>query len=171
MLEVCNQDLDLGRCAALALWSLAKSSKNKEAIRETGAIPLLSKLMVSNQVDVVIPVVGILQECASEPTFREAIRTQGLLSQFVAGLSSDSAELVQFCAKAIYMVRAGYAIKVHLSNDFTSNPILLTLLYFCFKCAEDEESREIVYRLGAVDPLLLIIQNFELRKNKVNPSA
>lgn len=35
---------------------------------------------------------------------REAIRTQGLLPQFVFGLSSDSAELVQFCAKAIYMV-------------------------------------------------------------------
>jgi hypothetical protein len=109
MLGVSSEsDWELGRCASLALWSLAKSSKNKEAIREAGAIPLLSRLMVAHQgqrTEAVIPVVGILQECASDPTFREAIRTQGLLSQFVSGLSSDSAELVQFCAKAIYMAR------------------------------------------------------------------
>lgn len=99
-----EKDWELARCASLALWSLARSTKNKEAIRKAGAISLLSKLMLSEEAMVVIPVVGILQECASEPTFREAIRTQGLLSQFVFGLSSESAELVQFCAKAIYMV-------------------------------------------------------------------
>lgn len=106
MLDTPDQDYELARSSALALWSLAKSTKNKEAIRKAGAIPLLSKLMMfCDDVDVVAPVVGILQECASHPTFREAIRTQGLLPQFVQGLSSQSAELVQFCAKAIYMVR------------------------------------------------------------------
>jgi hypothetical protein len=70
MLESLDKDWELARCASLALWSLAKSTKNKEAIRKAGAIPLLSKLMMTDEVDLVIPVVGILQECASEPTFR-----------------------------------------------------------------------------------------------------
>ena len=33
---------------------------------KTGAVPLLGKLLESEQVDVLIPVVGTLQECASE---------------------------------------------------------------------------------------------------------
>ncbi|CAG7823011.1 unnamed protein product [Allacma fusca] len=127
---------DVARSGAMALWSLASSSKNKEAIRKAGAIPLLAKLMKSKNVEVVIPVVGILQECASETTFRISIRNEGLLEEFVHCLRSPNLELVQFCAKAIYM------------------------------CAEDEESRETVFRLGAIDPLILIIQDPALRKNK-----
>lgn len=59
-------DFDVPRCGALALWSLAKSTKNKDAIRRAGAIPLLAKLLKTKNVSVVIPVVGILHECASE---------------------------------------------------------------------------------------------------------
>ena len=33
---------------------------------KTGAVPLLGRLLESDQVDVLIPVVGTLQECASE---------------------------------------------------------------------------------------------------------
>ena len=40
-----------------------------------------------------------------QPAFRSAIYTEGLLEDFVNGLHSSSSELVQFCAKAIYMVR------------------------------------------------------------------
>jgi hypothetical protein len=59
-------DLDVPRFASKALWSLAKSTKNRESIRRAGAIPLLAKLMKTKQVSVVIPTVGILQECAAE---------------------------------------------------------------------------------------------------------
>lgn len=132
MLDVTEDNTDVARCGAKALWSLAKSSKNKEvqnpnliffsnlrslcnfiiwkskisfkAIRQAGAIPLLAKLVVGTDVSLVVPVVGILQECASDPTFRTAIRTEGLLKHFVDSLSSDCAELVQFSAKAIFMV-------------------------------------------------------------------
>ena len=33
---------------------------------KTGAVPLLGKLLATDNVDVLIPVVGTLQECASE---------------------------------------------------------------------------------------------------------
>ena len=64
--EMDETDFEVPRCGALALWSIAKSTKNKDAIRRAGAIPLISKLLQTKHVSVVIPVVGILHECASE---------------------------------------------------------------------------------------------------------
>jgi len=36
-----------------------------------------------------------------------------------------------------------------------------------FQCAEDEESRNIVFELKAIDPLMAIIQDTNLKANKV----
>lgn len=61
-----EKDVDVARCGALALWSCSKSTKNKEAIRKAGGIPLLGRLLKSPHENMLIPVVGTLQECASE---------------------------------------------------------------------------------------------------------
>lgn len=63
-----NQEKDVGvaRYGAAALWSCSKSTKNKEAIRKAGGIPLLGRLLNSPHENMLIPVVGTLQECASE---------------------------------------------------------------------------------------------------------
>ncbi|KAF3703394.1 Armadillo repeat-containing protein 4 [Channa argus] len=61
-----ERDADVARCGALALWSCSKSTKNKEAIRKAGGIPLLGRLLKSPHENMLIPVVGTLQECASE---------------------------------------------------------------------------------------------------------
>lgn len=61
-----ERDVEVARCGALALWSCSKSTWNKEAIRRAGGIPLLARLLKSPQKNVLIPVVGTLQECASE---------------------------------------------------------------------------------------------------------
>lgn len=63
-----EKDVDVARCGALALWSCSKSTKNKEAIRKAGGIPLLGRLLQSPHENMLIPVVGTLQECASEVT-------------------------------------------------------------------------------------------------------
>jgi len=57
---------DVARSGALALWSCSKSERNKLAMRRAGVIPLLAKLLKSNKPDMLIPVVGTLQECASD---------------------------------------------------------------------------------------------------------
>ncbi len=57
---------EVARCGSLALCSCSRSDKNKDAIRQAGAIPLLAKLLSSSNVSLLIPVVGILQECASQ---------------------------------------------------------------------------------------------------------
>lgn len=61
-----EKDVEVARCGALALWSCSKSTKNKEAIRKAGGIPLLGRLLKSPHENMLIPVVGTLQECASE---------------------------------------------------------------------------------------------------------
>lgn len=60
-----EKDVEVARCGALALWSCSKSTKNKEAIRKAGGIPLLGRLLKSPHENMLIPVVGTLQECAS----------------------------------------------------------------------------------------------------------
>lgn len=59
-------EADVARCGALALWSCSKSTKNKQAIRKAGGIPLLARLLKSSNEAMLIPVVGTLQECATE---------------------------------------------------------------------------------------------------------
>jgi armadillo repeat-containing protein 4 len=61
-----NKDIEVARCGALALWSLSKSKKNKHEMRRSGVIPLLASLIKSRHESMCIPVVGTLQECASE---------------------------------------------------------------------------------------------------------
>ena len=61
-----EKDVEVARCGALALWSCSKSTKNKQSMRRAGAIPLLAKLLKSPHEDMLIPVVGTLQECATE---------------------------------------------------------------------------------------------------------
>lgn len=61
-----EKDVEVARCGALALWSCSKSTKNKVAIRKAEGIPLLGRLLKSPHENMLIPVVGTLQECASE---------------------------------------------------------------------------------------------------------
>ena len=61
-----EKDVEVARCGALALWSCSKSTRNKLSMRKAGAIPLLAKLLKSPHEDMLIPVVGTLQECATE---------------------------------------------------------------------------------------------------------
>ena len=59
-------DIDVARAGALALWSCSKSTKNKIAIRNAQGIPLLARLLKSHNENMLVPLVGTLQECASE---------------------------------------------------------------------------------------------------------
>ncbi|XP_014800378.1 PREDICTED: armadillo repeat-containing protein 4 [Calidris pugnax] len=124
-------DTEMARCGALALWSCSKSTKNKEAIRKAGGIPLLAKWLKCSHANILIPVAGTLQECASEPSYRLAIRTEGMIESLVKNLSSEHEELQMHCANAI------------------------------FKCAEDKETRDLVRQHGGLAPLSVLLDNSE----------
>ncbi|NXA44728.1 ARMC4 protein, partial [Nothocercus julius] len=123
------KDFEIARCGALALWSCSKSTKNKEAILKAGGIPLLAKWLKCSHVNILTPVVGTLQECASEQRYRLAIRTEGMIEDLVKNLSSEHEELQMLCASAI------------------------------FKCAEDKETRDLVRQHGGLQPLSVLLGN------------
>lgn len=125
--DALNKNIDVARCGAIALWSLSQSKKNKHEMRRAGVIPLLAKLLKSPHENMCIPVVGTLQECASEPSYRLAIRTEGMIEDLVKNLKSNNQELKMHCANAI------------------------------FKCAEDKETRDLVRKYGGLDPLVNIL--------------
>ncbi|XP_034718244.1 armadillo repeat-containing protein 4 isoform X5 [Etheostoma cragini] len=122
-----EKDVEVARCGALALWSCSKSTKNKEAIRKAGGIPLLGRLLKSPHENMLIPVVGTLQECASEESYRSAIQTEGMIKDLVKNLSSNNDELQMHCASAI------------------------------FKCAEDKQTRDLVRKYRGLQPLVLLL--------------
>jgi hypothetical protein len=100
-----DKDIEVARSGALALWSLSKSRKNKHEMRRSGVIPLLASLLKSPHESMCIPVVGTLQECASEPSYRLAIRTEGMIEDLVKNLRSTNQELQMHCANAIFKVK------------------------------------------------------------------
>ncbi|XP_033021245.1 armadillo repeat-containing protein 4 [Lacerta agilis] len=124
-----GKEIEVARCGALALWSCSKSSRNKEAIRKAGGIPLLAQLLKSPHSNMLIPVVGTLQECASEPSYRLAIKNEKMIENLVKNLNSENEELQMHCASAI------------------------------FKCAEDQETRELVRQHGGLKPLATLLGN------------
>ncbi|NWS96112.1 ARMC4 protein, partial [Mionectes macconnelli] len=128
------KDTEIARCGALALWSCSKSTKNKKAIRKAGGIPLLATWLKCSDANILIPVVGTLQECASEPSYRLAIRTEGMIENLVKNLSSEHEELQMHCASAI------------------------------FKCAEDKQTRDLVRQHGGLQPLSALLENSENKK-------
>lgn len=54
-------------CAgARALCSLSESKPNKETMRKFGLVPLMSRLLKSVHIDLIVPIMGTCQNCASE---------------------------------------------------------------------------------------------------------
>lgn len=117
-------DFQLLRNACSALWSCSKCPKNIQVIRAAGAVPILSALLVDGKDDVVLPVMGIIQECASEPLFRQDICRKGMVEAFVNYLRQGDTLLKTLCATAL------------------------------FKCAEDDASREMISRHGGLELLV-----------------
>ncbi|XP_037311989.1 outer dynein arm-docking complex subunit 2 [Pungitius pungitius] len=122
-----EKDVEVARCGALALWSCSKSTKNKEAIRKAGGVFMLGRLLKSPHENMLIPVVGTLQECASEESYRIAIQTEGMIKDLVQNLSRDNDELQMHCANAI------------------------------FKCAQDKQTRYLVRQYKGLQPLVSLL--------------
>ena len=60
------KNIEVARSGALALWSLSRSNRNKHAMERAGVIPLLAKLLKSSHENMLIPVGGIIEECATD---------------------------------------------------------------------------------------------------------
>lgn len=119
---------EVARCGATALWSCSKSGKNKARILQAGAVPLLAQLLQSDNIGLLVPVVGVLEECASDPTYRDLIRQKRMVPFLVSHLSKDNKTLQAHSAMAI------------------------------FKCAEDTATRELVRQCNGLEPLVRLLR-------------
>nr|BAK62978.1 armadillo repeat-containing protein 4 [Pan troglodytes] len=113
----------------LAQETCSKSHMNKEAIRKAGGIPLLARLLKTSHENMLIPVVGTLQECASEENYRAAIKAERIIENLVKNLNSENEQLQEHCAMAIY------------------------------QCAEDKETRDLIRLHGGLKPLASLLNN------------
>jgi hypothetical protein len=60
------KNIEVARAGALALWSLSHSSRNKHAMQRAGVIPLLAKLLKTSNESMLVPIGGIIEECATD---------------------------------------------------------------------------------------------------------
>lgn len=61
-----EEQLRMARAGAKALSSLSESRHNKEIMRKYGLVPLMARLLKSIHLDVVIPIMGTCQHCATQ---------------------------------------------------------------------------------------------------------
>lgn len=66
LLQAQKEQLDMARAGARALWSLSESRHNKEIMRTSGVVPLMGRLLKSTNIEVVVPIMGCVQQCATQ---------------------------------------------------------------------------------------------------------
>ncbi|KAL1490979.1 hypothetical protein ABEB36_011646 [Hypothenemus hampei] len=129
--------INLVSAAAKALWSVSRSKRNIQVMVKSGAVPLLAKLLRSVHMEVVIPIIGTISQCANDSSYQLAIQTEGMIRDIVKHLSTDeSPELRRFCAETI------------------------------FKCCEKAITRDMVRQSGGLDPLVSMVKDPKTKENK-----
>lgn len=129
--------VNIAKGGARALWSLSRSRKNRAVMRKSGVVFLLAKLLKSVHLEVIIPTIGTIQECAGDPSYQLAIQTEDMIKDIVRHLSTISShELRRYSAAAI------------------------------FKCASDPVIRDMVREAGGLDPLITMANDQELQQDK-----
>ncbi|XP_033214175.1 armadillo repeat-containing protein gudu [Belonocnema kinseyi] len=121
---------------AKVLDSLSSSPKIKEELRKFGVVFLMARYLKSQSVDLIIPMMGAVQQCADLKAFRVAFEQMGIITDVVKHLHNDNVKLKENCALAI------------------------------FKCSANETTRKLVREAGGLDPLCKLIKTEEVRANK-----
>ncbi|TPX55740.1 hypothetical protein PhCBS80983_g05062 [Powellomyces hirtus] len=166
-----SDDEQVAVAGALALAALSKSARNKEAIQAAGSIPLLANLLESQNEQLLIPVVGILQECASDAHYRIAIRGSGMIKFLVENLASKNEELQTHCASAIFkcaeedetrtLVRqySGLSHLVNLLDNTVNKELLAAATGAVWKCAQNLENVAALNKLNTIKKLVGLMEN------------
>ncbi|KAJ3178764.1 Armadillo repeat-containing protein 4 [Geranomyces variabilis] len=166
-----SEDEQVAMAGALALAALSKSERNKEAIQAAGSIPLLANLLNSHNEQLLIPVVGILQEGATDANCRMAIRSSGMIRFLVANLASKNEELQTHCASAIFkcaeedetrtLVRQynGLSHLVNLLDNTMNKELLAAATGAVWKCAQNLENVAALNKLNTIKKLVGLMEN------------
>ncbi|XP_058808865.1 armadillo repeat-containing protein gudu [Phymastichus coffea] len=121
---------------AKVLNSLSSSPKIKEELRKNGAVFLIARFLKSQITELIVPMMGAVQQCADLKVFRLAFENMEIIIDIVRHLENDDVKLKENCALAI------------------------------FKCAVNKVTRDMVREAGGLDPLCKLVQDKEVYANK-----
>ncbi|XP_014206487.1 armadillo repeat-containing protein gudu, partial [Copidosoma floridanum] len=122
-------------CAKL-LNSLSSSPKIQEELRKHGVMFLIARFLKSRCTDLIVPLMGAVQQCADLKVFRLAYERMDIIIDVVQHLENENFKLKENCALAIR------------------------------KCAVNKVTRDMVREAGGLDPLCKLVQNNEVYRNK-----
>eukprot|EP00036_Acanthoecidae_sp_10tr_P009917 CAMPEP_0182928284 /NCGR_PEP_ID=MMETSP0105_2-20130417/15507_1 /TAXON_ID=81532 ORGANISM="Acanthoeca-like sp., Strain 10tr" /NCGR_SAMPLE_ID=MMETSP0105_2 /ASSEMBLY_ACC=CAM_ASM_000205 /LENGTH=1025 /DNA_ID=CAMNT_0025066285 /DNA_START=27 /DNA_END=3104 /DNA_ORIENTATION=+ len=166
---------EMARCGALALWSCSKSKIIRTHILEAGALPLIARLMASDNVALLVPVVGVLVECGEQDDFRKHILEAGIVQYYVRALTHDDLELKAYSAAAMSKAAEEEEARMMVLNSGGLPPLVemlgqsdKTVLMegvtgAIWKCAQSYECKEALVEAKAVEGLTPLLQNQPLR--------
>ncbi|XP_003387718.1 PREDICTED: armadillo repeat-containing protein 4 [Amphimedon queenslandica] len=167
-----RSDLEVARCAALGLWSCSRSKRSKRVLLKTNVVTLLGQYLHSDEVDVLIPVIGTLQECATEPKYQELIQSSGMIKQLVKGLHVENEELQMHCASAIFKCAEEEAtrqlvrqyegllpLSKRLANANDNKDLLTAVTGAIWKCSKSPQNVHELKKLKAIEKLVGLLSN------------
>ncbi|XP_047343609.1 outer dynein arm-docking complex subunit 2 isoform X2 [Vespa velutina] len=137
--ELNNIQKELVRVAiggARALNSIAKSPKIKAELQKYGVVQHMARFLKSVHTNLIIPIMGTVQQCADLSVCRFAFEQMGIIADIVYHLKNEDMKLKENCALAI------------------------------FKCAINKTTSNMVREAGGLDPLCKLIQDENVRANK-----
>ncbi|KAI4496970.1 hypothetical protein M0802_007918 [Mischocyttarus mexicanus] len=121
---------------AKVLNSIAVSPKIKIELQKHGVVLLMARFLKSCHTDLIIPIMGTVQQCADLAECRLAFEQMGIIADIVYHLKDEDMKLKENCALAI------------------------------FKCAINKTTSNMVREAGGLDPLCKLIQSQDVCANK-----
>ncbi|CAF1068177.1 unnamed protein product [Rotaria magnacalcarata] len=163
------KNIEVARAGALALWSLSRSNHIKHSMQRAGVIPLLAKLLKSSNETMLIAVGGIIEECATDPVYRMAIR--GMIPDLVKNLLSTNDDLKKHCASAIFKCAEDKEIRdlvqkcsglrpLHdLLQKLDNKPLLAAATGAIWKCSISRENIAQFQGFRTIETLVQLLNN------------
>ena len=165
-----HEQLEVKKAGALGLWRCSLATKNKSAIFHAKTFSIFGTLLSADQdEDLLVPVVGTIQECTIQARFQLLMRTEGMVPALVQLFNSSNLELRDMAASAVF--RAGEQDDVRQQvREHGGLPPLTTMLASAktpqmvefvtgalYQCCHDRESISILRDCRATDYLAGLI--------------
>ncbi|XP_063979778.1 armadillo repeat-containing protein gudu [Diachasmimorpha longicaudata] len=172
-----RQHVAVAIACAKVLDALSSSPKIKEELRKHGVVFFMSRFLQSTHIELVVPIMGAVQQCADLKVFRLAFEQMGIISDIVRHLRIGESITNGKPSHEPHPPKInhdnGTAEEEHPPEDknaLKAQRDRIKLEENCalaiFKCASNKLTRDMVRQAGGLDPLCRLVQNEQVRSNK-----
>ncbi|XP_065185436.1 outer dynein arm-docking complex subunit 2-like isoform X2 [Sycon ciliatum] len=167
MLE--HEKFEVKKAGALGLWRCSVGTKNKSAIYHAKTFSHLGKLLTSTQEELLIPVVGTIQECTVQPRFQLLMRSEGMVPELVKLFSSTNQELQDLAANAVFKAAEHEDVRRQVREygglpplskmlaEAKTPAIVQSVTGALYQCCHDRESVNVLRDCKATDYLVALL--------------